>query len=526
MASIAQQRTAGLQKPNSPSRKPENRQEGSSQGGESLEDGQPGASTWWSNLVETFRVAPFGNGCVFAAMVIGFFHGWLKRAQPGVISVFAYDIPLALGLVAAWMSIPRGKPLFADSRVAMAIKAVIGVVVVYSLIPTDVPWLIRLASVRGWLFIPLMFLVGYHILRTPAQLLWLGRLILLLCVLTTLYGMRQNPDEILRAGAEDEGFRKTLNGVTYTSSGGGRGFRVFSTFVGPGMFATALGFGIIAGVADLTESRRPRTVMLLIGLAVAFSIYGVFISGSRSTILTCSLAALLIAWFRGKVVRFVPMIAGGGIVTFLIVDALKLMDTSRILSVFSLEAIWGRAYIVVIPTIDCLLENPLGNGIGYSTHGVPVILERFMGGYTPKGIDGDLGQAAVDFGLFGMVAYGLMMLRSFQDCLLWARSRDESTAQTIGVLAVAFSVVTIVAFVTGSPFLHVPTGSIIWFYIGGLNRCYDDHGGALAVRRRGGMPGGRGGPAGPPVAPPIPGQSPPTKPASMAPNKPRRFLYG
>jgi hypothetical protein len=88
------------------------------------------------------------------------------------------------------------------------------------------------------------------------------------------------------------------------------------------------------------------------------------------------------------------------------------------------------------------------------------------------------------------------------------------------------------SFITGSPFLHVPAGAIVWYFIGGLNRVYDDRpqeggyrlGGLSPAMRADGSPmlTPRGlvtkpvaGSMGPPFLP-----RPESKEA-----KPRRFLY-
>ncbi len=428
----------------------------------------------WAYLRECIAASPHGNLCVALALIIGFYHGWLKRTFPGALAVFAYDIPLLFGLVFAVQSVPPKHPLFPGSRTSVALRAVLVLCVIFLLIPTDVPWLVRIASLRGWTFAPLMFLVGYHILKS-SRLLWVfSVLIILLCVSVAIYGALQNPLDYINAKTDDEGFRKTIDGSTYARTGGGAGFRVFSSFVGPGMFATTMAFGILISVGQFTSSRIGMIERLFWAAGALFSFYGLFISGSRSPILFVIIGTAVILGLRQNLIRIVPSVIVVGIVVYLFSPALKAIDLSRLQTAFAPSEILWRVWIVIYPTILALLEFPLGRGLGHATHGVPVILFHLLARFRPGLIDGDLGHAAVDFGLVGMVVYLVMMIRAVQDSILWTKALRGTDAESIGILTAALMVITFPAFVVGSPFLHVPTGAIVWYYLGGLNRLYDD----------------------------------------------------
>ena len=492
-----------------------------------------GESFRWSYFRKWFSISPLGNALIAAALIIGFYHGWLKRSYPGALGVFAYDIPLVLGLMVAWWSVQAKRPLFPGSRTAIALNSVFAICAIYILLPSDVPWLVRLASLRGWTFSPLMFLVGYHVLRTPQQLGLMARLIVLLCIAVTLYGMRQNPADLLNLAIEDEGFRKTIDGSSYTRQGGGAGFRVFSTFVGAGMFATALACGMIIAIAEITEPRKSLRERLFWGVGILVSLNGILISGTRSSLITVIIVAVFISWLRGSLLRFGPVVAVLGVTAVLVSSTFGVVDSSRLLSAFSPQEIWWRVYIVVGPAIDVLLDNPLGQGLGHATHGVPVIFGYLVARYKATPIDGDFGHAAVDFGIIGMVAYSVMMIRATQDGTRWAKALKGTDAETTGIISAALFVVSLPAFVTGSPFLHVPTGAIIWYYIGGLNRIYDDRIGGREARPGRWIPGGRlpAGAEGPPMSPTPPTTGAPVVPSvdtkgAPKPGKARRFLYG
>lgn len=476
----------------------------------------------WAYLKDCIAPSPQGNVCIALALIIGFYHGWLKRTFPGALSVFAYDIPLLLGLFFAVKSVPPNKSLFPDSKTSLALRAVLVLCILFTLIPSDVPWLVRLASLRGWTFAPLMFLVGYHVLRSPKLLKLFSVLIILLSISVAIYGALQDPNEYINAKTDDEGFRKTLDGSTYQKKGGGAGFRVFSTFVGPGMFAAAMTFSILIGVAQVTGSRIRLLERVFWVLGVVASLYGLFISGSRSPILYVITGTAVILSLRRNLLKIVPAVASVGLVILLFSPALNMIDVDRLKTAFSIGEIAWRVWIVIYPTILALLEFPLGRGLGHATHGVPVILFHLLNRFTPGLIDGDLGHAAVDLGLVGMVIYVTMMVRAVKETMVWTKSLRGTDSETIGILTTALMVITFPGFVVGSPFLHVPTGAIIWYYFGGLNRLYDDRFGSKAVQKQGKML--RPMQAVPPVL---------VKPAdegsrlarSAKPGGPKRFLY-
>ena len=172
--------------------------------------------------------------------------------------------------------------------------------------------------------------------------------------------------------------------------------------------------------------------------------------------------------------KIVPTVAAVGLLFAVVAPSLKAIDMSRLVTAFNVDHIFSRAYIVVAPTIDMLLENPLGRGLGHATHGIPVILLYLVALYKPGLIDGDLGHAAVDFGIIGMVTYIIMMVRGVLDSVLWTRELRGTEGETIGVTSAALFTICLLNFIPGSPFLHVPTGAIVWYLIGGLNRVYDD----------------------------------------------------
>jgi len=428
----------------------------------------------WSYIKECFAVSPVGNFCIVSALIIGFYHGWLKRTYPGAIAVFAYDIPLVIGLAFAVKSLPARQSLFSNSRTVIALKFVLFLCIIYTIIPTDVPWLIRLASLRGWIFIPLMFIIGYRIISTPRQMFLFSALIVMLCISVSIYGALQDPADFLNIESEDAGLMRTINGSTYQKEEGVAGFRVFSSFVAPGAFAAAMVFGIIIGAGYATQPGLDyyQRFFWISGLGMSF--YGVFISGSRSSMVTAVLGIVVIIWMRGILIKMLLVLAAIAVAGSQFLADSKSIDVGRLQTAFSVYELFGRVWIVVEPTFFSLLESPLGGGLGRSTHGVPIILSYLVSRYKPTLIDGEMGHAAADLGLVGLVVYLGMIIRAVQDSIFWAKSLKGSASESDAIITAALWVVTVPSFVTGAPFLHVPTGAILWCYIGALNRIYDE----------------------------------------------------
>lgn len=61
-----------------------------------------------------------------SAVVIGFFHGWMKLHYRGSVVTFAFDIPLTLALLWAVLNVPRGTPLFPEGAIGTALKFLVG----------------------------------------------------------------------------------------------------------------------------------------------------------------------------------------------------------------------------------------------------------------------------------------------------------------------------------------------------------------------------------------------------------------
>jgi hypothetical protein len=407
-----------------------------------------------------------------------------------------------------------------------------GICIVYGLLPNDIPLLVRLASFRGWALVPLMFLLGYHLFRSRELLNFYGSLILVLSVITAIYGSRQDPEELRRMAEANATLENIMKGSFYGDEEGTK-FRVFSTFVSAGAFGSTMAYSLLIGLARYSNkglSIWSRVFLALVMMPIA---YGIFLSAARSAAIIAIIAVLLIAWYRKSLLKFAlpPAVILGGLLVASNLSGSSSM--SRMSAVADPSALMSRVAIVIRPAFNKLLDYPLGGGLGRSGHGLPAALGYLAGQYKWRPIDGDIGRVAVDFGIIGLVAFSAMFIAGTRDSFLWMKQLRGTELDTVAVIAGAMFVTAFISFPTGSPFLAIPMGAIIWFHLGALNRLYDDHKrgapvsitGALPTTvpepKPGRRPASRSALTGPPLAPtPII----PTAPTPVA-AKPKRFLY-
>lgn len=456
-----------------------------------------------------------------AAVVIGFFHGWMKLHYRSSVVTFAFDIPLTLALLWTVFSVPRGTAIFPEGPVGTALKFLVGTCAVYGFLPFGVPGLVSLAAFRGWCFIPLVFLLGYHLSRTPRQMEWVSWLLMGLGLVTALYGLRQSPAEVRAMIDSDPYLAYRLQGNFYGSADGSQ-FRVFSTFVSSAAFGGTMAFCAVFALAQLTRPAVTRRTRIgLAGLAGLFA-YGVVLSGSRTSLVMFLLALGFTAWFRG---RFWQVAMPAAIV----VGAMALAGRhkggailERFATLLDYETVHGRLRIVYGPTLTSLAEAPFGGGLGRSGHGVPAILNSLVKDFDWKPVDGDLGRLAVEMGLPGLVVFFATLLTGAWVSYRVLRDVRGTPLDTVLLPAGAWFLISAICMPIGSPFLSIPVGPLTWFLLGSVvrlheTRVYENHRPQPLVHS-------------PRDRPFFPAenqsQTDTLKGSANAPNRPRRFLYG
>lgn len=430
-------------------------------------------------LIERLRALwganPAANFLFVTAIVIGFFHGWLKLHYRNVFMTFAFDAPLTLALALALFRLGGVTPWFPKNQVAGALKMMCGVSFLYAVIPFGVPLLASLAAFRAWVIIPLIFLLGYHATRSIRQLELVLLLVIGLCVVTVVYGLRQSPEEIRAMIEANPEIAMRLQGTFFGSSTGEAHLRTFSTFVSAGAFGATMAFGGLFTFAFATQPGRKAWVRLVLFAVLGLCAWGINLSGARTAIAILGMGILVISWSRRRLLLFVALPAlaaafAGGV--GVVVDPARL---ERFAALMDPVTVWGRFYIVIAPGIEFLIDHPLGGGLGRSGHGVPFILGRFVSPWEVRSTDGDFGRIMADYGLAGLVGFGILFGAGVVAAVRWMKKFRDTPLQTLSLCAGNMFIIAVINVGTGSPFLAIPTGALVWFLMGSMSRLADIH---------------------------------------------------
>jgi hypothetical protein len=430
-----------------------------------------GGSSLWNRLVAVVALDAFVNLLVVGALGIGFFHGWLKLRFRSPVTTFAYDIVLILALVVVYLRSGSIRRFFPPGPTTHALMAFYGLCLAYlpfSLIPGMPPFLVALATLRGWIFATLLYGLGYQIIRGRAQLHGYFLVILILALLTALYGIQQSDAEVLQMMKEDPFFAQRYRGQGYVDAEGDFHVRRFSTFISSGAFGATMATSIIFGSALFLAPSTRLVERIVIACMMIPIGYGMVLSGSRTAvILAVAGCAALLAVRRkllpglvilGVIAAGIVMASqatGGGVL-----DRLATLNVGNIFYRF-----WWPTYL----GFDFMLSHPLGGGLGKTGFSPSFLLNlnEYSDYLAP---DGDLGRLMVEFGLLGIVLFGRLSWHSAKLMFETVQQTHDLPSGSL-ILAAATNLWISIAFVgVGSPFVGIPMGVLVWFFVGAAQR--------------------------------------------------------
>lgn len=414
--------------------------------------------------------AKLANFAVAVAIVIGFFHGWLKLKIRHPIATFLFDIPLIIALLITFARLKSVGDWFPPGRASRALKVFYIVVAIWFLLalvlPWGAPWLAAVAALRGWVFATLMFGLGYHIIVSRRQLHAYFILIILLSAITGLYASRQTLEEVEALRAMDPYFEIMTRGQNFLDDEGRLVLRRFSTFISSGAFGGAMAVSLLFLAALLTDrsvAKKEKFILLILAFAIG---WGLALSGARSALVAFGLGLILIILFR-RVPQYLLLL--GGAFGVAMVLAARSTDGGLLdrFSQLDFETVWGRFYIVWAPGTRFLLEsNFLGGGLGKAGVGFPMSLAHYFGHYQMWGVDGDLGKTMAELGIVGVVVIAWVLFAGMADGWSILRRRRQDPVGTLALGAVCAFAIATVTFPIGSPFIGIPLGVLTWFFLG------------------------------------------------------------
>jgi hypothetical protein len=206
----------------------------------------------------------FGNLMFIAAVVIGFIHGWLKMRFRSAITTFAFDIPLTIALGSVVLAASSKGKVFPDTRMSGVLKLLLGVCTIYAILPFPPPFLIALAAFRGWCFIPLVFLLGYHLSNSVRQVEFYIWLMIICGTLSAVYGdFFQSEADIRRMMEDDPEMTFRLQNSFYAENGKGI-FRRFGTYVSAAQFGGTSAYCLLFAFSRLSVKTCPLVERLIL----------------------------------------------------------------------------------------------------------------------------------------------------------------------------------------------------------------------------------------------------------------------
>jgi len=406
-------------------------------------------------------------GCLVAAT----FQGYLKDRIAGPVPYALADLFL-IGAAIFWLGgiAIRHAPIRGPGAVPLIILTLIAVPLAYLVLP-GTPILIQLAGLRAWVAFPVAALIALTVVKTPGQVRAYVGLILILCVITAIYGIlqyRAGPAAILDVSklADIRHGQTIFYDITGTNT---TDFRAFSTFTFPAPFAGMMVFGILlaAGITLSRQRRRRDRVIALIMIPLFF--LGMTVSGTRAALVILFIGLLVLGWYRGLTIRQIALVP----IFLLALYAASLVTAGRILerwqTIFLRESLlWTYVWAPITVALRALSHHLFGYGLGRSGVGVPFQIFNSMPAGFFQGSDGDVGRATVELGIFGLLLLLLIVVVLIPYAARATRQLVQTTADDVALGLGALVVSTGVILLIGSPLTSAPHGVIWWFFLGAL----------------------------------------------------------
>jgi hypothetical protein len=425
-------------------------------------------NTW----TDIFRSDTLVHLCLLLSIAAGCFQGYLKDRFAGPVPYLLSDGAFLAGAFFWFASLVVFRRGFEGPRRTVAV--VLGLVAVpfLYLVLAAAPLPIELAGLRAWSVMPVACLIGMSVVRTPGHVRAYIGWIVLLCVVTAIYGIRQyqiGPAAAL--SVSDLATERRQFGVLL--AGGGRRERV------PSLFHLHVPGALRGddGVRDAPRGgrrhlpQRGGPLARAVRAAAALFFQGMTVSGTRAGLVTLLVGLVVIARFRRLDWRVVVLTAP----LLLAAHFASILTSGRAFERFSSVVVregllW--AYVVGPVSIawQSLQEAPFGLGLGRTGVGVPYRWAISM----PKNFfvwsDGDIGRAAIEMGLVGLLLVGVILFfllpvayRSVRTLLDGDRD-GEDVAFGVGALVLSTGGLVLI----GSPLSSVPHGIVWWFLLGAL----------------------------------------------------------
>ncbi|MBU6400958.1 MAG: hypothetical protein KGS61_11610, partial [Verrucomicrobia bacterium] len=232
-----------------------------------------------------------------------------------------------------------------------------------------------------------------------------------------------------------------------------------------------MAFVSIFAIVLLSDPKATRRERWLIAAAVVPIAYAMVRSGARSALVSLVCGFVVIAWHRRNFQNFV-------LIPACIILVLKLGDEvsgGALLQRYSVLLDFKQVYYrQAIPTLvgwDYMKDNLLGGGLGKSGYSVP----SFMGYHLDVTSDGDLGRLMIEMGIPGLIIFGRIMWVTLRTLFQRLQRLRDTPVSEVALASAACVVMAFIEFPSGSPFLGIPMGAMVWFFLGTFMKLAEEH---------------------------------------------------
>ncbi len=422
----------------------------------------------WTDIFRSDVLVHVG---IMGSIIAGTFQAYLKDRIAGPIPYALSDGAFILA-VAAWFGslAIRRDPIRGPGATPIFILAIILVPAFYLLHP-GAPLLVRVAGLRGWSMFPVAGLMALTVIRNAAQLRAYIGLVLILCTITAIYGIMQyaaGPEVVAAVG--NLAIERHGSSIYYSIGNSGQtGFRAYSTFTFPAPFASMMGFGILLASGIALSKNRAIPIRWLMAALIPLFFMGITVSGTRATLINVMLGLLVLAWFR-RITMAQLLLIPVALVAFYfgsIVTAGRILARYQTLLVQE-GLLWTYLAAPVVTAARYLSSDPLGLGLGRTGIGVPFAITSAMPADYFVFTDGDIGRAAVELGIIGVVLLAVVVFGLIRYIPLAARTLIGTSSEDVSLGVAPLVIAAAVFLLIGSPFSSVPHGIIWWFFFGAL----------------------------------------------------------
>jgi hypothetical protein len=420
----------------------------------------------WSDIFRRDALIHLG---LMGSIVMGTFQGYLKDRMPGLIPYALAELFFVAAFLVWFATLAiRHLPVRGPGIVPGVVFMAILVPALFLLHPGS-PLILKVAGLRAWAEFPIACLIALGVIQSRGQARAYVGLVLGLCVITAVYGIAQYRAGPTLALASELARVRHGSTVFYTLAAGRSQFRAFSTFTFPAPFAGMMVFGTLLAAAVSVSTRRPRWQRLTAAVLIPLLFLGMTVSGTRAALITLLLGLLMIGAYRGLTLRQLLLVPVALIALYGATTLTAGTIVARWRSALLNEAaLWHYVYAPITIAGRALASEPFGLGLGRSGVGVPYMI---MSGYPPGyivGSDGDIGRAAVEMGIFGVLLLAILLIALMPYVARAVRDLVGTGSEDLGLGLGALVLANGTLILIGSPLSSVPHATIWWFSLGAL----------------------------------------------------------